>query len=50
MPFQLYGNADGQMLIVVVLVETAFCVKISVAMESQPRAFVRVTVYVPAIG
>ena len=50
MPFQVYGNADGQMLILVVLVETVFCVKISVATESQPRAFTNVTEYVPAVA
>src|SRR6202012_2403550 len=49
-PFQLYGKADGQMLVFVVLVEVAFCVKFKVAMESHPTAFVNVTEYVPAIG
>ena len=50
MPFQLYGNAEGQMLILVVLVDTAFCASIKVAMESHPAALVNVTVYAPAIG
>ena len=50
MPFQLYGNADGQMLTLVVLVEAAFCANIKVATESHPAALVNVTVYAPAIG
>ena len=44
MPFQLYGNAEGQMLILVVLAEAAFCASIKVAMESHPTEFVSVTV------
>jgi len=48
--FQLYGKADGQMLTLVVLVEVAFCDKISVATESHPLLLVSVTEYVPAIG
>jgi hypothetical protein len=41
--FQLYGKADGQMLILVVLVDAAFCANIKVAMESHPTALVNVT-------
>ena len=50
MPFQLYGNAEGQMLILVILVEVAFCARFKVAMESQPTAFTNVTEYVPAVA
>ena len=50
MPFQLYGNAEGQMLILVVLVEAAFCANIKVATESHPAAFTKVAVYVPAVA
>src|ERR1700761_7579645 len=49
LPFQLYGKADGQMLIFVVLVEVAFCVKFKVAIESHPTEFTKVTEYVPAV-
>ena len=50
MLFQLYGKADGQMLIFVVLVEVVFLVKIKVAMESHPTEFVNVTEYVPGVA
>jgi hypothetical protein len=48
--FQVYGKADGQTLILVVLVETAFCVSIKVATESHPTELVNVTEYVPAVA
>jgi hypothetical protein len=50
LPFQLYGKADGQMLILVVLADRAFCASIKVAIESHPAAFTKVTEYVPAVA
>ncbi len=49
LPFQVYGNDDGQILVFVVLVLTALVVKISVATESQPTEFVSVSTKVPAV-
>ena len=50
MPFQLYGNCDGQMLVFVVLVVTDLIVRFNVNIESQPAAFTNVSVYVPPDG
>ena len=50
MLFHEYGKSDGQRLTLVVLVDVAFCVKFSVAMESHPTELVRVTEYVPAVA
>ena len=50
MLFQLYGKADGQILMFVVLVEVAFCASIKVAIESHPTEFVNITEYVPAVA
>jgi hypothetical protein len=48
-PFQIYGNAEGQTRIVVVLVTIALTFKINFGIESQPVEFVNVgPVYVPA--
>ena len=49
-PFQVYGNADGQTLIVVLLAVTAFTVNTNVAVESHPTALVRCAVCVPAVA
>ena len=38
------------MLVFVVLVEVAFCVKFKVAIESHPTELTNVTEYVPGIG
>jgi len=45
----VYGKADGQRLTLVVLVETAFCVNIKVAIESHPTELTKVIGYVPGI-
>ena len=47
-PFQVYGNADVQIVSVVVDVTTSFTTKIKVATESQPVELIVVKVYVPA--
>ena len=47
-PFQLYGNAEAQMVSVVVEVVCSFTTRIKVAIESQPDAPVVLKVYVPA--
>ena len=39
-PFQLYGNADGQMLILVVDIVGSVMIRFNVAVLSQPAAFV----------
>ena len=47
-PFQLYGNWLVQIVVLVVLVNVGVTVRFKVAMESQPAAVVRLSVYVPA--
>ncbi len=50
MPFQLYGNDDGQTLNVVVLLSIVLMLKINVATESQALDPVNVeSIYVPAV-
>ena len=44
MPLKIYGSADEQTAVSVVLVVGAFTVKFSVAIESQPAALVNVAV------
>ena len=48
--FQVYGNWLGQTLMLVVLVGVGAIASTNVAIESQPAAFFRVTLYVPAAG
>ena len=42
MPFQLYGNAEGQILVVVVLLEVFLIVRLRVIIESHPATLVNV--------
>ena len=47
-PFHTYGSWFAQIVVFVVLVTFGLTVRLSVAMESQPLLFTKVTVYVPA--
>ena len=46
-PFQLYGNAEAQIVSVFVDVVCSFTTNTSVAIESHPAELVVVNVYVP---